>query len=121
MAHSAASARSSPASYDTTVPVEAFRSRSTRANWLAISGSNGAGKSTTIKMLSGILVPIPAQVTVNGIMPWEATGTERAPDRRGLRAAHAALVGPAAADSLKLIGKLYRVETERDSTAISTA
>lgn len=34
-------------------------------------GKNGAGKSTTIKMLSGILKPTSGQVTVNGIHPFE--------------------------------------------------
>ena len=32
-------------------------------------GSNGAGKSTTIKMLSGILLPTSGDITVNGIVP----------------------------------------------------
>lgn len=32
-------------------------------------GANGAGKSTTIKMLTGILVPTDGQVTVNGYIP----------------------------------------------------
>ena len=33
-------------------------------------GANGAGKSTTIKMLSGILVPTSGTVSVNGILPY---------------------------------------------------
>lgn len=33
-------------------------------------GSNGAGKSTTIKMLSGILTPTSGDVLVNGIVPY---------------------------------------------------
>lgn len=33
-------------------------------------GSNGAGKSTTIKMISGILTPDEGSVTVNGITPY---------------------------------------------------
>ena len=32
-------------------------------------GSNGAGKSTTLKMLSGILVPTQGKIIVNGISP----------------------------------------------------
>ncbi|CAH1212159.1 Vitamin B12 import ATP-binding protein BtuD [Paenibacillus plantiphilus] len=34
-------------------------------------GANGAGKSTTIKMLSGILTPSAGEVKVNGIIPYE--------------------------------------------------
>ena len=34
-------------------------------------GANGAGKSTTIKMLSGILTPTKGSVEVNGIIPQE--------------------------------------------------
>lgn len=34
-------------------------------------GSNGAGKSTTIKMMTGILVPTAGRCVVNGIIPYE--------------------------------------------------
>lgn len=34
-------------------------------------GANGAGKSTTIKMMTGILVPTGGHCTVNGIVPYE--------------------------------------------------
>lgn len=34
-------------------------------------GANGAGKSTTIKMLTGILTPTTGKVTVNGIIPYK--------------------------------------------------
>src|SRR6266545_3728949 len=33
-------------------------------------GSNGARKSTTIKVLTGILVPTSGEVEVDGIVPW---------------------------------------------------
>lgn len=33
-------------------------------------GANGAGKSTTIKMLSGILTPTSGEVRVNGVVPY---------------------------------------------------
>jgi len=34
-------------------------------------GANGAGKSTTIKMLTGILTPSSGEVTVGGLVPWK--------------------------------------------------
>lgn len=34
-------------------------------------GANGAGKSTTIKMLSGILVPTSGEILVDGMIPYE--------------------------------------------------
>lgn len=34
-------------------------------------GANGAGKSTTIKMLTGILTPSSGKVTVNGLIPYK--------------------------------------------------
>lgn len=34
-------------------------------------GSNGAGKSTSIKMMTGILTPTSGRCTVNGIVPYE--------------------------------------------------
>ena len=34
-------------------------------------GANGAGKSTTIKMMTGILTPSSGKVTVDGIIPYE--------------------------------------------------
>lgn len=33
-------------------------------------GANGAGKSTTIKMLTGILTPTSGHVSVGGLVPW---------------------------------------------------
>ena len=34
-------------------------------------GANGAGKSTTIKMLTGILTPTSGTATVGGLVPWK--------------------------------------------------
>lgn len=34
-------------------------------------GSNGAGKSTTIKMMTGIIVPTEGTIKVNGLVPYE--------------------------------------------------
>ena len=38
---------------------------------VAYIGSNGAGKSTTIKMLTGILVPTSGEISVNGLNPYK--------------------------------------------------
>jgi ABC-2 type transport system ATP-binding protein len=37
-------------------------------------GQNGAGKSTTIKMLTGILTPTSGEITVNGLSPYKERG-----------------------------------------------
>ena len=34
-------------------------------------GANGAGKSTTIKMMTGILTPTSGKILVNGLVPYE--------------------------------------------------
>ncbi|HEU0164698.1 MAG TPA: ATP-binding cassette domain-containing protein [Thermomicrobiales bacterium] len=83
-------------------------------------GSNGAGKSTTIKMLSGILVPTDGKVEVVGRVPWQ--------DREQNALAIGVVFGQRTqlwwdlplADSLKLIGKLYRVEPDRYKRNLAT-
>ena len=74
-------------------------------------GANGAGKSTTIKMLSGILVPTSGTITVNGLVPWE--------DREANALNIGVVFGQRTQlwwdlpliDSLRIIAKLYRMET----------
>lgn len=75
-------------------------------------GANGAGKSTTIKMLSGILVPTAGTVKVNGLTPWE--------DRERNALNIGVVFGQRTQlwwdlpllDSLRIIGKLYRMEQQ---------
>jgi len=42
-----------------------------RGEFVGYVGENGAGKSTTIKMLTGILVPTSGSAEVNGIIPFK--------------------------------------------------
>ncbi len=42
-----------------------------KGDFVGYVGENGAGKSTTIKILTGILVPTSGEVTVNGLVPYE--------------------------------------------------
>ncbi len=42
-----------------------------RGEFVGYVGENGAGKSTTIKMLTGILVPTSGTAKVNGIVPYK--------------------------------------------------
>jgi ABC-2 type transport system ATP-binding protein len=72
-------------------------------------GANGAGKSTTIKMLTGILTPTSGEVQVNGLVPWQQ------------RYAHARQIGVvfgqrtqlwwdlAVMEAFRLLQKIYRV------------
>ena len=56
-------------------------------------GSNGAGKSTTIKMMTGILVPTAGRCVVNGIIPLRKPHGKRPTDWGGFRPTDPALVG----------------------------
>jgi viologen exporter family transport system ATP-binding protein len=72
-------------------------------------GANGAGKSTTIKMLTGILVPTSGQVTANGFVPYR--------DRRRYTKRIGVVFGQrtqlwwdiAVVESFKLLKELYEV------------
>ena len=60
-------------------------------------GANGAGKSTTIKMLTGILIPTSGPSTHLWLQPGPPTAATRSRDRGGVWAAQPAVVGPSAA------------------------
>jgi viologen exporter family transport system ATP-binding protein len=72
-------------------------------------GANGAGKSTTIKMLTGILVPTGGHVTANGFVPYR--------DRRHYTKHIGVVFGQrtqlwwdiAVVESFKLLKELYEV------------
>jgi ABC-2 type transport system ATP-binding protein len=42
-----------------------------RGEKVGLIGENGAGKSTTLKMLTGIIVPTGGQLEVLGLVPWQ--------------------------------------------------
>jgi len=51
--------------------VDGIHFKINRGEFVGYVGENGAGKSTTIKMLTGILVPTSGTAEVNGIVPYE--------------------------------------------------
>ena len=75
-------------------------------------GENGAGKSTTIKMLTGILVPTSGQIRVNGFVPFK----EREKFVRGIGVVFGQRsqlwwdIG--VIESFQLLRKVYRVPEE---------
>jgi ABC-2 type transport system ATP-binding protein len=99
--------------YDTTRAVENVTFDIEEGELIGYLGANGAGKSTSIKMLSGILTPTSGTVEVAGLVPWQN------------REQNALQIGVVfgqrtqlwwdlpLAHSLRLIGKLYRMETGR--------
>ncbi len=99
--------------YETTRAVDDVSFSIEQGELVGYLGSNGAGKSTTIKMLSGILVPSGGTVEVAGLVPWEHR------ERNALNIG--VVFGQRTQlwwdlpleDSLRIIGKLYRVDDER--------
>lgn len=57
--------------YITKHAIEDLSLRINKGDVLGYIGANGAGKSTTIKMMSGILVPTSGQIKVNGLDPYK--------------------------------------------------
>lgn len=57
--------------YETKEAVKGLNFHIAPGEMVGYIGANGAGKSTTIKMLSGILTPSEGKITVNGIVPYE--------------------------------------------------
>ena len=55
----------------TLTAVDAIDFEINRGEFVGYVGENGAGKSTTIKMLTGILVPTSGIAEVNGIIPFK--------------------------------------------------
>ncbi|WP_442600282.1 ABC transporter ATP-binding protein [Neobacillus sp. D3-1R] len=57
--------------YETKRAVKGINFTISKGETVGYIGANGAGKSTTIKMLTGILTPTDGKVTVNGLIPYE--------------------------------------------------
>ena len=99
--------------YETTRAVDGVSFAVDAGELIGYLGSNGAGKSTTIKMLAGILVPTSGRVEVAGLAPW------RNRERNALQIG--VVFGQRTqlwwdlplADSLRLISKLYRMQPAR--------
>lgn len=76
-------------------------------------GQNGAGKSTTIKMLSGILVPTSGEITVNGLVPYK----DRQEHLRNIGVVFGQKTSlwwdVPVIDSLNILKEMYRVDDER--------
>lgn len=98
---------------DAVVAVDDISFRVDAGEMVGYIGVNGAGKSTTIKMLTGILVPTGGRIRVLGRDPYRQ------------RVANAAEIGVvfgqrtqlwwdlALIESLNLIGRIYQVEPRR--------
>jgi len=75
-------------------------------------GANGAGKSTTLKMLTGILTPTSGEVTVGGLVPWR----QRQQYTRHIGAVFGQRTqlwwDLAVVESFRLLQKIYEVEEE---------
>ncbi len=76
-------------------------------------GENGAGKSTTIKLLTGILVPTSGQIEVAGLVPWKAR--ERNTLNIGVVFGQRSQLwwDLPLIESFRLVAKMYRVERHR--------
>ena len=57
--------------YETVKAVDDISFHVSQGEILGFIGANGAGKSTTIKMLTGILTPTSGSIQINGQIPWK--------------------------------------------------
>lgn len=96
--------------YSRTVAVDAVSFEVRGGEIVGYIGANGAGKSSTIKMLTGILRPTSGRAVINGLVPWAQ------------RKRHARNIGVifgqrtqlywdiAVIETLNLLRRIYRVE-----------
>ncbi|WP_019123822.1 ABC transporter ATP-binding protein [Brevibacillus massiliensis] len=57
--------------YKTVKAVDGVSFQVEEGEFFALIGENGAGKSTTIKMMTGILTPTDGEITINGFVPYK--------------------------------------------------
>ncbi|MFM1655290.1 ATP-binding cassette domain-containing protein [Brevibacillus sp. B_LB10_24] len=57
--------------YKTVKAVDGVSFQVEEGEFFALIGENGAGKSTTIKMMTGILTPTDGEITINGFIPYK--------------------------------------------------
>ena len=83
-------------------------------------GMNGAGKSTTIKMMSGVLTPTSGRITVNGIVPYEHR-SENARQMGVVFGQRSRLNWDLPmTDSFELYRKMYNIDSERYKRNVET-
>lgn len=70
--------------YDNIVAVDDISFEIAKGEIVGYIGSNGAGKSTTIKMMSGILTPTKGQVFIDGIEPYNSKTRQKILKRIGV-------------------------------------
>lgn len=76
-------------------------------------GTNGAGKSTTIKMLSGVLTPTSGRVQVNGLVPYKQR-QENAKQIGVVFGQRSRVIWDLPmSDSLKLYQKMYNIDDKK--------
>lgn len=95
--------------YTTVTAVRSIDLRVDAGEAVAYMGANGAGKSTTIKLLTGIMEPTSGEVTVNGLVPYR----HRAANARriGVLFGHRTQLwwDLPVADSIDLLRHMYRI------------
>ena len=98
--------------YETIIAVNNINFNIDAGEMVGYIGANGAGKSTTIKMLTGVLTPTSGSLTVNGLIPYK----NRVKNNLGIGAVFGQRTqlwwDIPVIESFKLIGKMYEMPKE---------
>lgn len=96
--------------YETKIAVDNVNFDIKKGERVGFIGANGAGKSTTIKMLTGILYPSNGEILANGYIPYKQR-EEYVADIGVVFGQKSQLIWDLPViDSFKLIKKIYRIE-----------